>query len=133
MRINIDNISPNKTKSLPPKNPDLRRAGNNVDNAVQRKALRDTVASYAINNGNNNTDNNNLSRVPAETKGHMVSFLSTLYGQDLVWLSLLLYKILIDFYPGDSSELTKFWVQQLGHRGQPGGRGEARGGGEVAY
>ena len=86
MRINIDNISPNKTKSLPPKNPDLRRAGNNVDNAVQRKALRDTVASNAINNGNNNTDNNNLSRVPAETKGHMVSCLSTLYGQDLVWL-----------------------------------------------
>ena len=83
MRINIDNISPNETKK---KNQDLRRAGNNVDNAVQRKALRDTVASNAINNGNNNTDNNNLSRVPAETKGHMVSCLSTLYGQDLVWL-----------------------------------------------
>ena len=39
---------------------------------------------------------------------------------------------MIDFYPGDSSKLTKFWVQQLGHRGKPGGRGEARGGGEVA-
>ena len=79
MRINIDNISPNETKSLPRKNQDLRRAGNNVDNAVQRKALRDTVASNAINNSNNNTDNNNLSRVPAETKGHTVSCLSTLY------------------------------------------------------
>ena len=76
VRINIDNISPNETKK---KNQDLRRAGNNVDNAVQRKALRDTVASNAINNSNNNTDNNNLSRVPAETKGHMVSCLSTLY------------------------------------------------------
>ena len=79
MRINIDN----ETKSLPRKKPDLRRAGNNIDNAVQRKALRDTVASNAINNSNNNTDNNNLSRVPAETKGHMVSCLSTLYGQAL--------------------------------------------------
>ena len=69
-------MGPNETKK---KNQDLRRAGNNVDNAAQRKALRDTVASNAINNSNNNTDNNNLSRVPAETKGHMVSCLSTLY------------------------------------------------------
>ena len=46
--------------------------------------------------------------------------------------SLFLNKSVIDFHPGDSSELTKFWVQQFGHRGQPGGRGEARGGGEVA-